>query len=167
MLRSTFIALSLLTVAAMPSAVRAEHFEIQLTVSSSVDKQSSFSDTCTAQQPQGFKPRPTCRAKAGDNLVVQFFVSSNFPHEVIRHVTVRYFVVAETKAGQSAIPPRDAAVAKGEFVMDFKPNTGKVGLRQQVKISEAGTYLVRIETENSDNDHEHCSGIDVVVEGEK
>lgn len=155
----------LLLLAILTPLARAEHFEIQLTVSGSADeKATSFSDTCTAARPQGFKPRPVCRVKANDELVLQFFLTSNFPHEVIKNVTIRYFVVAEGKAGQDAVPSRDNAVTQGHFVMDFKPNTGKVGVRQRLKIEKPGTYLVRVESDNSDNDHEHFSALDLIVE---
>ena len=48
--------------------------------------------------------------------------------------------------------------------MDFKPETGKVGLRQRISIDKPGTYLVRVESENTDTDHEHFSAIDLVIE---
>ena len=145
-------------------AARAEHFEIQLTVSSAADKQTAFSDTNTPQRPQGVKPRPVVKAKAGEELTLQFFLTSNFPHDSIKHVTVRYFIVAEAKAGQDTVPPRDHAVTEGHFIMDFQPKTGKVGLRQRLKVEKAGTYLVRVESEGSDVDHEHFSALDLVVE---
>ena len=143
---------------------RAEHFEIQLTVSSSTDKQTSFSDTNTPQRPQGNKPRPVVHARAGEELVFQFFFTSNFPHDSIKHVTVRYFIAPEAKAGQDAVPRPETAIIQGHFIMDFQPKTGKVGLRQRMKIEQKGTYLVRVESENSDNDHEHFSALDLVVE---
>ena len=74
-------------------------------------------------------------------MVLQFFVSSNFPHDAIKNVTIRYYIVPEAKAGQDAVPSRDSAITQGHFVMDFKPATGKVGLRQPINIEKAGTYL--------------------------
>jgi hypothetical protein len=148
----------------LPGTARAEHFEIQMTVSSSADKQTSFSDTNTAQRPQGSKPRPVAHAKAGEEVVLQFFVTSNFPHDAINHVTILYYIVPEAKAGQDTVPGRENAVTEGHFVMDFQPKTGKVGLRQRLKIAKKGTYLVRVESQNSDNDHEHFSAQDLVVE---
>lgn len=147
-----------------PSIAQAEHFAIQLTVSSAADKQMSFSDTCSPQRPQGFKPRPEFHVKAGEEIVLQYFLSSNFPHDAIKNVTIRYYIVPEAKAGQDAVPSRDGAIIQGHFVMDFKPETGKVGLRERLKIEKKGTYLVRVESENSATDHEHFSAIDLVVE---
>jgi hypothetical protein len=156
---ATFLALLL-----SASAARAEHFEIQLTIISSGDKQTAFSDTNTPQRQQGVKPRPVVHAKAGEELTLQFFFTSNFPHDAIKNVTVRYFVVAEGKAGQDAVPPREHAITEGHFVLDFQPKTGKVGLRERFKVEKAGTYLVRVESENSDTDHEHFSALDLIVE---
>jgi hypothetical protein len=146
------------------SVAQAEHFEIQLTVTSAADKQTSFSDTCMPDRMQGFKPRPVAHAKAGEEIVLQYFVSSNFPHDTIKNVTMRYYIVPQAKVGQDKVPNRENAVTQGHFVMDFKPGTGKVGLRERLKIEKAGTYLVRVESENSDTDHEHFSAIDLVVE---
>jgi len=150
----------------MTSAARAEHFEIQLTVSSAsmTEKVTAFADTNTPQRPQGLKPRPVCHAKAGEELTLQFFFTSNFPHDSIKNCKVIYFIVPEAKAGQDEVPRRDTAITQGYFVMDFKPKTGKVGLRQRLKIEKAGTYLVRVESENSDSDHEHFAALDLVLE---
>jgi hypothetical protein len=158
------VAASLLIIVLTASTLRAEHFEIQLTVSSATEKQTSGSDTYSPTRMQGFKPRPVCHAKAGEPIVLQFFVSSNFPHDPIKNVTIRYYIVPIAKAGQDTVPARDSAIIQGHFTMDFKPETGKVGLREPLKIEKAGTYLVRVDSENSDTDHEHFSGIDLVVE---
>jgi hypothetical protein len=142
---------------------RAEHFQIELSVTSPNDKATAGADT--SPPAQGHRPRPVCHAKAGEPLVLQFFFTSNFPHNTIKNVKVRYYVAAEEKAGQSAVPPRgDAPAAEGEFTMDFKPETGKVGLRQKMQLEKKGVYLVRVESDNSDNDHEHFAAIDLVIE---
>jgi hypothetical protein len=145
------------------ATARAEHFVIELTVTAANDKATSGSDTYPPAE--GHKPRPACHAKAGEPLVLQFFFTSNFPHNTIKNVKVRYFVVAQEKAGQAAVPAHgDVPIAEGEFVMDFKPETGKVGLRQKMHIDKKGIYLVRVESENSDSDHEHFSALDLVIE---
>lgn len=152
------------TIFAAAGAARAEHFEIQLTLSTAAEKTTSSSDTNTPAQEQGFKPRPVCHGKVGEEVVLQFFCASNFPHNAIRNVTIRYYIVPEAKAGQADIPSLDQAVLQGHFTMDFKPDTGKVGLRQRLHIDKPGTYLVRIGSENSDSDHEHFSATDLVIE---
>ena len=40
----------------------------------------------------------------------------------------------------------------------------KAGARTRVKIDRPGVYLVRIETRNTQSDHEHFAAIDLVVE---
>ena len=146
------------------SPARAEHFEIHLTVSSAADTAMAFADTNTPERPQGFKPRPVCKAKAGEELTFQFFFQSNFPHDPIKNVTVRYYIVPQAKVASDKVPGRENAVMQGNFVLDFKPTTGKVGLRQRLTIATPGVYLVRVESENSDSDHEHFSALDLVVE---
>ena len=146
------------------SGAYAEHFEIQLTVSTPKDKAIAFADTFTPDKQQGMKPRPVCHAKAGDELILQFFCASNFPHDSIKNVTIRYFVVAQDKVAQDAVPARENSIMQGHFIMDFKPTAGKVGLRQKLKIDKAGVYLVRVESENSDNDHEHFAALDLIIE---
>ncbi|HZL38050.1 MAG TPA: hypothetical protein VFC78_22230 [Tepidisphaeraceae bacterium] len=143
-------------------SARAEHFNIDLTVTGKTDSASASADT--SPPAQGRHPRPVCHAKVGEDLVLQFFFSSNFPHNVLHKVTVRFYVAPEKKAAQDAPADRENAVTQGHFVMDFKPDTGKVGLRQRLKIDKPGVYLVRVESENSDSDHEHFSAIDLVVE---
>jgi hypothetical protein len=147
----------------MAAPAFAEHFEIELTLATARDKARSTADT--SPPPQGRHPRPVLHARKGEPLVLQFFMSSNFPHDAIKGVTVRYFIVPERKAGQDDVPPiNDGAVLDGHFLMDFKPDTGKVGLRQQLRVDKPGSYLVRVQSENSDSDHEHFSALDLVVE---
>lgn len=160
---------SLVCVAIMLAAcqiAKAEHFAIQLSVSSpsQIEQQQATADTNTPQRQHGFKPRPVVHVKANEELTLQFFVTSNFPHDTIHDVRIVYYVVPEPKAAQQAIPSRELAIVDGKFVMDFKPNTGKVGLRQRMKIAKPGTYLVRVESENSDADHEHFAALDLVVD---
>ena len=144
----------------------AEHFAIDLTVESGHEKAEGHADTYPPAQ--GNNPRMTCRAKRDEPIVMQFFFRSNFPHNPIKNVTVRYFVAPVQKQGD--VPDASAAtVINGHFVMDFKPRSeqdpgGKVGLRQQFLISRPGAYLVRVQSENSDSDHEHFAAIDLIIE---
>ena len=120
---------SLLLVALLARSASAEHFAIELSVQPPKgEKATAFADTSNAQRPQGFKPRPVCHAKAGEELTFQFFVTSNFPHDAIKNVTIHYYIVPEAKTAQDAVPKRDEAILQGHFTMDFKPQTGKVGI---------------------------------------
>src|ERR1700722_16667790 len=124
-----------------PLLAHAEHFVIELTVKGSADEATAHSDT--DPPPQGLKPRPICHAKRGEELTLQFFVTSNFPHNALKRVNVRYYVAPEKEAGKKS--PADAdkpAVTDGTFLMDFKPETGRVGLRQRLHIDQPGSYIV-------------------------
>jgi hypothetical protein len=151
------------TILLFSTRARAEHFKIELTVKSAADEATAHSDT--DPPPQGVNPRPTCRAKRGEDLTLQFFFSSNFPHEPLKNVTVYYYIAPEKEAGKRA--PPDAAkprLLEGSFTMDFKPETGRVGLRQRIHIDQPGAYIVRVESQHSDSDHEHFAALDLVVE---
>jgi hypothetical protein len=142
---------------------RAEHFDIDLTVLGTKDPATAHADT--DPPPQGFNPRPVCHAKKGEELTLQFFVNSNFPHGTIKGVGVHYFIAPEKEAGKKSPPdPSQPAVLDGSFVMDFKPDTGRVGLRQRLHIDKPGAYVVRVESQNSASDHEHFAALDLVIE---
>ncbi|HSU68062.1 MAG TPA: hypothetical protein VLJ39_14390 [Tepidisphaeraceae bacterium] len=153
----------LLAVLLVAAFVRAEHFNIELTIQPSPEDTTAHSDT---EPPMGgLRPRPVCHVKAGAEITLQFFFSSNFPHDIQKKVGVHYFIAPEKDAGTKAQPePGKPAVLDGRFVMDFKPETGRVGLRQRLHIDQPGTYLVKVISENSDSDHEHFAAIDLIVE---
>lgn len=151
------------TVLLVSSFARAEHFRIELTVKGTADEATAHSDT--DPPPQGTHPRPVCHIKHGEEFTVQFFFSSNFPHDVQKNVTVHFFVAPEKAAGAKSLPdPAKPPVTESNFVMDFKPDTGRVGLRQRLRIDRPGAYLVKVGSEHSDSDHEHFAAVDLVVE---
>jgi hypothetical protein len=142
---------------------RAEHFAIELTVKAAADQATAHADT--DPPAQGFNPRPVCHAKKGEELTLQFFVNSNFPHDTLKGVGIHYFIAPEKEAAKKSPPdPDKPGVLDGSFKMDFKPDTGRVGLRQRFHIDKPGAYIVRVESENSANDHEHFAALDLVVE---
>ena len=49
------------------------------------------------------------------------------------------------------------------FDMDFKPGA-KAGQRNTLRIDTPGVYLIRVETRETQSDHEHFAAIDLVVE---
>ncbi len=49
------------------------------------------------------------------------------------------------------------------FEMDFKPGA-KAGARTTFKVDAPGAYLIRVETKQTQSDHEHFAAIDLVVE---
>ena len=143
-------------------AARAEHFTINLSIEAPHDRAEAHSDT--DPPPQGLNPRPVCHARRGDDLTLQFILTSNFPHGTKKDVTIRYFIAPQTQAGKKASPQTGKeAVMEGTFVMDFKPD-GRVGVRQRLHIDQPGAYLVRVQSEHSDSDHEHFAALDLVIE---
>ena len=143
------------------SAARAEHFAITLSIQAERDRAEAHSDT--DPPPQGLNPRPVCHARAGEELTFQFILTSNFPHGTKKGVTIRYFIAPRKRAGTNTSPRIDEAVSEGTFVMDFKPD-GRVGIRQRLRIERPGAYLVRVQSEHSDSDHEHFAALDLLIE---
>lgn len=147
----------------LSASLRAEHFKIELTVQSSLGEETAHSDT--DPPAGGLRPRPLCHAKKGEEIRLQLFFSSNFPHDVQKNVTVHYLIAPEKEAGnKSPADPGKPPVLEGEFVMDFKPETGRVGLRQRLHIDQPGAYIVRVGSLHSDSDHEHFAALDLLVE---
>ena len=140
-----------------------EHFSYDLTIDNGREKAHGVSDD--DPPPMGRKPREVIHVKKGEPLVFQFIMNSNFPHDAIKKVGVLYYIAPADEVGQKTLPEHlDQAVLRGHFTMDFKPETGRVGVRQQFHIDKPGVYLARVESENSASDHEHFAAIDIVVE---
>ena len=113
---------------------------------------------------ENVEERPQLKAKAGETLVLQFILTNTYPHGEKKDVRIRYFVVREAKAKQKAVPDlREGVVIQGRFTLNYKPKC-RIGARQTFTIKEPGNYLLRVQTENTDSDHEHFSAIDIVVE---
>jgi hypothetical protein len=147
--------------ASTASSARAEHAVIKLQVTGSDGKQESFAD----QEPPagGIKRRPRLAVKHGEPLVFEFVLTNAYPHKQIEGVVVRYFVVRTGAFGAKELPDlKQAAVTEGAVTMNFKPKC-RVGARFNVRIEEPGIYLVRVDTQNTQSDHEHFSAIDLEV----
>ncbi len=153
----------------LPLSVHAEHARIELKVIPHDPVTGAEGEAVTASAdtdpPQGgLNKRPVAKVTAGQPLVLQFFLTNTYPHGVKKNVTVRYFVVREEKIGQKEVPSfKDGAVTDGKFKMPFKPAC-RVGAQVQFHIDKPGIYLLRVETQNTDSDHEHFSAIDIHVE---
>lgn len=158
--------LAVVGVALWPLLACAEHANIDLrviridpTTGQSSEETSASSD----QEPPrgGVNPRPLCQVKVNEPLALQFILVNVYPHGERKNVTVRYYVVREKKARQKEVPDlRDGLVVQGQFKMNFKPKC-KVGARVRFTIPQAGIYLLRVETLNTQSDHEHFSAIDI------
>ena len=147
-------------------AVFAEHASIDLKVihieANGADGDSVSSSMDTDPPEGGLNKRPVAKVKAGEPLVLQFFFTNTYPHGVKKNVGVRYFIVREEKRGQKSVPRSKPTVVDGQFKMTFKPGC-RVGSRVAFHIDEPGVYLLRVESVNTDSDHEHFSAIDIEV----
>src|SRR4051812_4104860 len=158
-----------LALAAWPLSSRAEHAEIDLKLIHLDPVRGVERETVTAtadQEPPagGRHERPLATVRAGEPLAQEFFLTNTYPHGVKKDVTVRYYVVREEKRGQKTVPDLSkGTVTEGQFKMNFKPGC-RVGARVRFHIKEPGIYLLRVETLNTDSDHEHFSAIDVQVD---
>src|SRR5436305_14913116 len=113
--------------------------------------------------PEGTRTRPVVRLKAGQPLQVRWFVK-NAGSALLHDLVVHFFVAREERAGQKTVPdPRRGTVAENAFAIELAPGASTHG-SLQLPISEAGFYLVRIESLNSEHDHEHSAAIDVEVD---
>jgi hypothetical protein len=148
-----------------PSRARAEHAKITLDVVVPGSQQTAFVD----QTPPawGKNPRPVVKAKVGDPIKINWTLTNVYPHKTLENVVVHFFVVGVKKVGQKEAPDLNGdVVQESAFEMDFKPG-GKAGQRNTLKIDRPGVYLVRVETRQTNSDHEHFSAIDLVIEGGK
>jgi hypothetical protein len=149
----------------LSSAARAEHAKITLDVSApGAQQQTAFVD----QTPpvSGKNPRPVLKAKAGDPIKVQWMLTNVYPHKTLENVVVHFFIARESKVGTKEAPDLSGdVVLESAFEMDFKPGA-KAGQRNTLRITTPGVYLVRVETKQTQSDHEHFAAIDLVVEGE-
>ena len=158
-----------IVVGCSPLVASAEHANINLRLLR-VDAQSSkVLDEVKAvadEEPPGggINPRPVCKVKVNEPLVLQFILTNVYPHGELKEVTVRYFVVREEKAGQKKVPDLAArCVVQGSFNLSLKPKA-RVGARAAFVIREPGVYLLRVDTANTKSDHEHFSAIDIQAE---
>jgi hypothetical protein len=148
----------------VPSAL-AEHAKIQLDVTGRRDQVTAYVDQTPPEW--GKNPRPDLKVRSHEPVKVQFLLTNIYPHKTLENVVVHFFVVREEKAGQKEIPDlKGEVILESAFDLDLKPG-GKVGQRTTLRISEPGAYLVRIETRNTQSDHEHFAAIDLIVIGEE
>jgi hypothetical protein len=150
------------------AGVRAEHADIYLRLQridpatgATKDEVSSHAD----QDPPagGHEKRPLIKVKAKEPLVLQFFFTNTYPHGITKGARVRYFLARVEKIKQKQLPDLvQGCVVEGDFQLNFKPK-GKVGARVAFTAPPPGIYLLRVESLNTNSDHEHFSAIDVQV----
>ena len=145
------------------SPVLAEHAKITLDVTTSKGQETAFVDQ--TPPPSGKNPRPVVKAKVGEPIKVQFMLTNVYPHKTLENVVVHFFVAKQEKVGQKDLPDlQGEVVTETAFEMDFKPGA-KAGQKSTFRVDKPGVYLIRIETNETQSDHDHFSAIDLVVEG--
>ena len=143
----------------------AEHFDMQLkAVSGDKQVQSSMDSTPPIG---GVNPRPVLNIAAGGSVKVGWRIRSSSPHGTMKNVTLHLFVVKQSKSGQKPVP--DPAGQSGLFDSSFTTDlkfgaisTGSLKLR----LTDQGSYLVRIQSEGTHEEagHEHFTAVDVEVQ---
>jgi len=147
--------------ALMASAVRAEHAKIDLEVATPRNNVSAFVDQTPPEW--GKNPRPVLKAKVNEPIRIKYLFTNVYPHKTLENVVVHFYIARQKKVGQKELPDlKGDVVIETAFDMDFKPGS-KAGQRSTVKIDTPGVYLIRIETRNTQSDHEHFAAIDLVV----
>src|SRR4051794_21257725 len=146
------------------AAARAEHAKVQLEVSGRRDQATAYVDQTPPEW--GKNPRPVLKVRPNEPVKIQYVLTNVYPHKTLENVVVHFFVVREEKAGQKEIPDlKGEVVIESAFDMDFKPG-GKAGQRMTLRIAQPGAYLIRVETRNTQSDHEHFAAIDLIVAGD-
>lgn len=154
---------ALLFVLVLGGSARAEHAKINLDVV--VPGGESVTAHVDQTPPEsGKNPRQVVHARVGQPIRVQWMLTNVYPTKTLNDVVVHFFIARQEKAGQKELPTLDDdVVLETAFDMDFQPG-GKAGGRQTIRIDEPGVYLVRIETRQTQSDHEHFSAIDLVID---
>jgi hypothetical protein len=148
--------------ALLPSAARAEHFDIKLTATG---PDGSSKEAFADQTPPigGLNPRPVLRAKTGDTITFQFMMTNVYAHESARNAGVHFYIVRERQLGQKAVPPLENLMAEGSFTFNLKPRA-KIGTKERVVMPQPGFYLLRVESQRTQRDHEHFAAIDLEIQ---
>jgi hypothetical protein len=159
--RSIAILSVCLTFLAMAQDARAEHAKINLDVT--VGRETATAHVDQTPPENGKNPRPVVKAKVNEPIRINYLLTNVYPHKTLENVVVHFFIARQEKVGQKELPDlKGDVVTESAFEMDFKPG-GKAGQRTMLKIDTPGVYLIRVETRNTQSDHEHFSAIDLVV----
>jgi hypothetical protein len=162
----SLVALAGLLFVSRPSAARAEHAKIRLTVASKSDTSEAFDDD---EPPIGGRDkRVIAKVKVDEPLSTEFILTNIYPHEIRKDCIVRYYVIRIDKVRQKVTPPlKDLKpaniIVQGQVQMNWKPKC-QVGALFKFRLHKPGVYRVRVETANTKSDHEHFAAIDVIAE---
>jgi hypothetical protein len=146
------------------AAAAASDFEIRVSVKSE-GRETRTERTDESPSRGRSQPRPLMEVGRNATVVLSWRAENTGKAETFEDVLVHFFVVEERKAGQAAIPKLSAGVVyEGALTMDFRPHE-KADWQMTLKIPDAGSYLVRVETIGleSKHGHEHFAALDLVV----
>ena len=145
---------------ALVSTSNAAHFDATLTATASgIMRKAGMDETPPVG---GFNKRPVLQARAGEPIRIEFIMTNVYTHDAFIDSGVRYYIVKEREAGQKPVPPLEGAPVEGSFNFALKPQA-KIAVRTRVAIAEPGIYLLRVESFNTQRDHEHFSAIDLDI----
>ncbi len=140
---------------------RAEHAKVELTIESQGKQVTSFVDQTPPEI--GKSPRPVLEVKAGEPIRVQWFFQNVYPNKTLKDVVMHFYVAKAEKVGQKEVPDTTGEVElETAFDMDFKPGA-KAGARSRFVIDKPGVYMVRVESRQTQSDHEHFAAVDLIV----
>ena len=142
--------------------LRGEHFDIKLTATGSGGSKQE-ADADETPPATGLNPRPLLKTRAGEPIRIQFIMTNVYAHDGVSDASVRYYVVRQQAAGQKTLPSLENAMIEGSLHFSLKPKAGIVG-RNKIVIQQPGIYLLRVETLNTQNEHEHFAAIDLQVQ---
>jgi hypothetical protein len=143
-------------------SVEASHLTMDLTVEGS--PRAGHASTDTMPPANGKNPRPVVHSHAGDAVKLRWRVKNADAHKKLEKLLVHLFIVPEAQAGQKEVPdPRKGSVWETVFATALDPGKETHG-ELEVPVSEPGTYLVRVESMFTEQDHEHFAAVDLVVE---
>jgi hypothetical protein len=149
----------------LQSSGRAEHAKIDLDVSTTHGQVTAHVDQTPPES--GKNPRPVIRAKIKEPIRIRWLFTNIYPHKTLENVVVHFFIAPVDKVGQKSLPDLSGdLVLETAFDMTFQPGT-KAGQRNTIRIDHPGVYLVRVESRQTQSDHEHFAAVDLVVEGAK
>ncbi len=148
-----------------PRPAGAEHFDITLRVSAPNSHGEAFMDT--SPPIGGVNKRPLVKAKPGEMVRITWKMKNASPHGVLKNVTIHFFVVKEAEIGQKPTPDPsgEAGIVDNSVTQDLAPKSGVNG-SLRLKAPEAGNYLIRVQSEDTNEEfgHEHFSAIDLQVQ---
>jgi hypothetical protein len=164
MLRSpAFLGLALGCVLTTATA-GASDFEIRASIKSD-GRETQTERTNQSPSQNRTLPRPVMEVDRNTAVLFSWHAENTGKSETFEDVLVHFFVVEEKKTGQIQVPKLSAGVVyEGALTMDFRPRD-KANWQMTLKIPDAGSYLVRVETIGmpAKHGHEHFAAMDLVV----